>query len=68
MVTLVSLRRGQIQAEVSGEKTRTFPVDMLVSEVKASDFDALVLPGGVGNPDKLRADDKAVRFVKEFFA
>lgn len=68
MVTVVSLKRGQIQAEVGGEKTRTFPVDMLVSEVKAADFDALVLPGGVGNPDKLRADEKAVRFVKEFFA
>ena len=35
--------------------------------MEASDYDALVLPGGVANPDKLRTDDKAVRFVREFF-
>ncbi|MDQ8044109.1 MAG: type 1 glutamine amidotransferase domain-containing protein [Solirubrobacteraceae bacterium] len=42
--------------------------DALVGDVSAADFDALVLPGGVRNPDKLRADDAAVAFVKGFFA
>jgi protease I len=40
-------------------------VDLTVDDAKASDFDALVLPGGVMNPDKLRMDEKAVAFVRE---
>jgi protease I len=43
-------------------------VDKPLSQAKASDYDALVLPGGVINPDKLRTDKQAVSFVKEFFA
>jgi protease I len=67
-VTLVSIKSGEIQGTIHGEKTKTFKVDKLVSDVSADQFDALVLPGGVGNPDKLRADAKAVQFVKDFFA
>ncbi|MBM3618601.1 MAG: type 1 glutamine amidotransferase [Alphaproteobacteria bacterium] len=66
-VTLVSLEKGEIQAEKDNEKTRTFPVDDLVGEVKVEDFDALVLPGGLQNPDTLRSDKNAVAFVKGFF-
>lgn len=47
------------------EKGDTFIVDIPLEEAKASDFDALLLPGGVHNPDKLRTYAKAVSFVKE---
>jgi protease I len=48
------------------EKGQKFPVDREVSKAEARDFDALVLPGGVANPDKLRTNKDAVRFVREF--
>jgi len=65
---LVSLEAGEIQAVNNDtEKGDTFPVDRLVKEASADEYDALVLPGGVGNPDTLRMDKDAVRFVKEFF-
>jgi protease I len=44
-----------------------FPVDVALDEVLADDFDALVLPGGVMNPDKLRMNARAVEFIKQFF-
>jgi protease I len=64
---LVSLKEGGIQGFDHYDKADTFPVDRTVEEAHASDYDALVLPGGVGNPDKLRLDENAVRFVTEFF-
>jgi protease I len=63
---LVSLEEGEIQGFDHYDKADTFPVDRLVSEVSADDFDGLVQPGGVGNPDTLRMDEDAVRFVREF--
>ena len=64
---LVSLESGEIQAyNHDTEKADTFPVERVVSDVSPSDFDALILPGGTTNPDKLRQDQDAVRFVKEF--
>jgi protease I len=45
----------------------SMPVDVLLDKADASDFDALMLPGGVMNPDHLRMNEKAVEFVKEFF-
>lgn len=45
----------------------TFTVDASLDDARADDYDALVLPGGVMNPDKLRADDQAVAFVRAFF-
>ena len=64
---LVSLEKGEIQGvESEIEKRDTFKVDRVVADVDASDYDGLVLPGGVMNPDKLRADDDAVAFVREF--
>lgn len=66
---LISLKAGAIQAmNHDTEKGDTFTVDKTVQEAQAADYDALVLPGGVANPDHLRTDKDAVRFVKEFFA
>jgi protease I len=48
------------------EPGATFAVDRTVDEVDADEYDALVVPGGVGNPDKLRTNDKAVAFVRDF--
>ena len=63
---LVSDKEGEIQGVNHGEKADTFPVNKLVDQVTASDFDALVLPGGVRSPDKLRTNAKAVEFVRGF--
>src|SRR5215208_676862 len=64
---LVSLKPGQIQGFNHLDKGDTFPVDKAVAEASADDYDGLVLPGGVANPDFLRADDDAVQFVRSFF-
>jgi protease I len=64
---IVSLQEGTIKGWNDKDWGDEFPVDALVSDVSASDYDALVLPGGVINPDKLRVDDAAVAFVRAFF-
>jgi protease I len=64
---LISPQDGEIQAFNHYDKADTFKVDRTVEEANASDYDALVLPGGVGNPDTLRQDENAVRFVRDFF-
>jgi protease I len=64
---LVSLESGEIQGFNHYDKADKFSVDRTVEEVSADDYDALVLPGGVGNPDTLRTDENAVRFVRGFF-
>jgi protease I len=68
-LSLVSLEDGEITAldEQELKPGATHPVDLTVEEANAGDFDALVLPGGVMNPDKLRADENAVHFVRRFF-
>jgi protease I len=66
-VDLISLKHGSIQGLQGMEKGETFRVDHAVSEVSADDYDGLILPGGVKNPDKLRMDEAAVRFVRTFF-
>lgn len=64
---LLSLKSGEIQARNHDlEPAGTFPVDRAVSDVSVDDFDALVLPGGTVNPDKLRMDSTAVSFVRDF--
>ena len=63
---LVSLKDGEIQAVNHMDKAGTYPVDRRVKDTDAGDYDALVLPGGVANPDFLRADPDAVRFVRDF--
>jgi protease I len=64
---LVSLEEGEIQGvEHELEKRDTFKVDVTVADADASGYDGLVLPGGVANPDALRADEDAVEFVRAF--
>lgn len=64
---LVSTDSGEIQGFNHLDKGDKFQVDKTVSEVSASDYDGLVLPGGVANPDNLRMNEDAVTFVREFF-
>src|SRR3954454_24145603 len=64
---LVSLETGEIQGFNHLDKADTFGVDRVVAEEDAGDYDALVLPGGVANPDALRMDEDAVGFVTGFF-
>jgi len=64
---LVSLERGKVQGFNHLDKGDTFDVDREVSDAKADEYHALVLPGGVANPDFLRADEDAVAFAKAFF-
>jgi protease I len=64
---LVSLESGEIQGFDHLDKDQTFTVDKAVSEAKADDYEGLVLPGGVANPDFLRADEDAVKFTRAFF-
>jgi protease I len=64
---LVSLRPGTIQGFDHYDKADTFEVAATVEEAAVEDYDALVLPGGVGNPDSLRMDENAVAFVRGFF-
>jgi protease I len=64
---LVSLREGEIQGFEHYDKADTFKVDHTVEEASAGAYDALVIPGGVGNPDEMRTDENAITFVREFF-
>jgi protease I len=64
---LISLETGEIQGFQHLDKGDTFPVDRAVSDADEGDYDGLVLPGGVANPDFLRTDEDAVRFVRAFF-
>ena len=64
---LISLESGKVQAANHLEKADTFEVDATFADSDARDYDALVLPGGVANPDRLRMDDKAVGFIRAFF-
>ena len=66
-VELVSLEAGAIQGVNHMDKGDEFPVDRVVTDANANDYDGLVLPGGVANPDFLRGNDDAVKFVREFF-
>jgi protease I len=66
-VSVVSLEAGEIKGWNHKNWGATVEVDLTVDEARTEDFDALQLPGGVMNPDKLRMNEKAVRFVKAFF-
>ncbi len=66
-VTLASLKSEPIAGVVNDEERGdSITPDVTVDDVDTADFDALVLPGGVGNPDKLRMNDRAVEIVGEF--
>jgi deglycase len=64
---LISINDDQIQGFNHLDKADKFDVDKHVTEANADDYDALVQPGGVANPDFLRADEDAVRFTRAFF-
>jgi protease I len=66
-IDLVSLEPGEIQGFNHFAPADTFTVDKTAEEVDASDYDALMIPGGVGNPDQLRGDENVVSFVRDFF-
>ncbi len=63
---LVSTKPGRIYAMRHDEKGDTFQVDRTTADARADQYDALVIPGGVASPDRLRLDDDAVRFVRSF--
>ncbi len=65
-VTVISPSAGEIQGMNHDEKGDRLPVDSALSSVRPDQFDALVLPGGVANPDKLRTMPEAVSFVRHF--
>lgn len=64
---LISIRSGEIKGWQHKEWGDTFTVDKTIEESDAADYDGLLLPGGVMNPDKLRINKDAVAFVKDFF-
>ncbi len=66
-VEIISIKPGQIQAFNHFDKGETIPVQQTVDQARADDYDALILPGGVANPDALRVNRDAVRFVHDFF-
>lgn len=66
--TLISPKRDKVRSWKTKEWGDEFPVERSLDQARASDFDALLLPGGVLNPDKLRMEPSAVEFVKSFFS
>ena len=64
---LVAPRPGEAQAMNHLDKGDRFPVDLTTGEARVEDFDALMLPGGVANPDQLRMDGPAIEFITEMF-
>ena len=66
-VELLAPEAGEAQAFNHLDKADSFPVDRAVGDVSADDYDALMLPGGVANPDNLRTHPEAVAFVRAFF-
>ena len=63
---LISSQEGTVQLFEHLDKADTQPVDLVISEANVEDFGALVLPGGVANPDQLRTNEDAVEFIREF--
>src|SRR6476661_8341863 len=65
--TIVSLKSGQIQGMHHADKGDKFDVDLTINDAQPSEFDALMIPGGLMNPDALRANEEAVSFTRHFF-
>lgn len=66
-VEIVSPRQGKVRGWNHGEWGKEIEVDRQIESARAADYDALMLPGGVMSPDKLRMNEKAVQFVREFY-
>ena len=65
-VVLASPKLAPIQATVHDDPGKTIPPDLTIDQVNADDFDALILPGGVRNPDQLRTNVKVIQLIKKF--
>ena len=65
-VTLASLSLDEIMGTVHDEPGKTIKPDVLIKDATAADYDALLLPGGVGNPDQLRMHEDAIALIREF--
>jgi protease I len=65
--TVVSIKSGKIQGMNHADKGKTVAVDLTLAEAKVQDFDALLIPGGLMNPDALRSSEEALEFVRHFF-
>lgn len=63
---LIAQEEGSIQAVNRHEQGARIPVDRVLGDARPGEYDALLLPGGVANPDRLRTDERAVQFVREF--
>jgi protease I len=66
-VDVISLKEGEVKAWSKKNWSNSYPVDKVIGEVDAKDYDALVLPGGVMNPDQLRTNEEVIGFVAGFF-
>jgi protease I len=64
---LIAPEGGEVQAFDHLDKADTFEVDKTVAEASAGDYDGVILPGGVANPDNLRMEKDAVQFLRDFF-
>jgi protease I len=67
MTHIISPKRDKVKGWEHTKWGQEFPVDVAIEQANANDYDALLLPGGVMNPDKLRINKSAVRFVRSFF-
>jgi deglycase len=65
--SVISLKGGKIQGMNHADKGETVVVDQTLGDAKPQDFDALLIPGGLMNPDSLRTNDQALEFVRHFF-
>ncbi|WCM41162.1 type 1 glutamine amidotransferase [Flavobacterium sp. CBA20B-1] len=66
-VLIVSPKNGKVKAKSGDDWTKEYDVDLQLNDAKSGEFDALVIPGGVINPDKLRTNKDALQFVQTFF-
>jgi protease I len=65
---LIAPESGEVQAFEHLDKSKTYPVDKTLAEADPDDYDGVVLPGGVANPDQLRTEPDAIEFLQRFFA
>lgn len=64
---LISIKPGEVRSFDHFDPSESFPVDHTIDQVSPEDYDAVFIPGGVGNPDQLRADPRVVRFVQALY-
>lgn len=65
---LIAPERGEVQAFNHLDKSSTYPVEEALEDADPDSYDALVLPGGVANPDQLRTNERAIQFVQKIFS